>query len=86
MSRDEASFEQLLNSIEKCVIDIGNIQVITGGMNLARYKAFDIMFNKCQYKYSPLIGVALERNSDMFINEDYQGYNKSNVFIVDDWR
>lgn len=86
VSKDETSFQELLNTIEKCVIDIGDIDVITGGMNLGRSKAFDIMFNKCKYKYSPLIGVALERNSDQFINDEYQGYNKSDVFIIDDWR
>eukprot|EP01084_Bolivina_argentea_P096633 173720_1 len=83
--RNAKGFQVLLNVIELYSRKIG-MKEICGGMNMGRDQAFDVMTKQCKYKYTPLIGVALERNSDMFLNSEYQGYNKSNVFIIDDWR
>ena len=85
IAKDKTSFGFLLNTIEMHCRDMGNIKTIRGGMNTARVNAFNVMHGDCRFEYTPLIGVAMERNSEEYLNSGYQGYNKENIYIIDDW-
>jgi hypothetical protein len=69
-------FEQLLDACEDFAAGQG-LQVISAGVNMARHEAYRIMIER---SFRTLIqGVAMQRPNT-------EGFNRSGVYVIDDWR
>jgi GNAT superfamily N-acetyltransferase len=72
----ERDFKSLLKACEKMAAEKG-LQRVTAGVNTGRYEAYRHMLNS-GFR-TELQGVAMERPNE-------PGYNRSGIYLIDDWR
>jgi GNAT superfamily N-acetyltransferase len=72
----ENDFENLLNALEAFALEQG-LQRLVAGVNTCRQRAYMKMLS--HGFHTDMLGVAMQKGNDM-------GYNRPDVFIIDDWR
>jgi GNAT superfamily N-acetyltransferase len=77
-SVSKVKFRELLNACDNFASKSGNVESIEAGVNLARVEAYrEMVFHGFKTEFQ---GVAMHRPA-----ED-SGFNKPDLFVVDDWR
>ena len=70
------NFDKLLDACETFAAEEG-ISRIVAGANTGRYKAYRKMLSRGFQ--TDLLGIAMQRYNE-------SGYNRSNIYVIDDWR
>jgi GNAT superfamily N-acetyltransferase len=71
-----ANFEHLLDACEAFTASQGMAR-LSAGVNMGRHEAYQMMVQR-RYR-TDLMGVAMQRRND-------QGFNRGDVYVLDDWR
>ena len=66
----------MLNALEAFALEQG-LQRLVAGVNTSRQRAYMKMLS--HRFHTDMLGVAMQKGNDM-------GYNRPDVFIIDDWR
>ncbi len=70
------NFDKLLDACEAFAVEEG-MSRIAAGVNTGRYEAYRKMLSRGFQ--TDIVGIAMQRYND-------SGYNKSGVYVIDDWR
>jgi hypothetical protein len=70
-------FHRLLSACEAFAVD-RRAGVLLGGMNTGRHQAYEALLAD-GFRFGPLVGVTMHRPDEL-------GYDRPDVFVIDDWR